>query len=179
MNRQDFFLCPFSGSGLLPGLKITGTITRQVNILILRYVLSGFLTDLIIPGRSDRPTRRFGLWEETCFELFIAERPSPRYWEFNLSPSGDWNVFRFEAYRQGLFEEWALSSLPFSVQSQSDSMMLVLEFDLGLIFQAERPLEIALSAVLRTRQGEESLWALVHSGPKADFHCRESFLIKL
>jgi hypothetical protein len=179
MNGQNVILHPFSGIGLPPDLKITGTIARQVDRLAISYVLSGPLTELTIPERSARPMRRIGLWEETCFEFFIAEKNSSHYWEFNLSPSGDWNVYRFEVYRQGLFEEEAFSSLPFCVLNQPNSFTLVLEFGLGVILRAEQPLEMAISAILKTRQGEESLWALAHLGPKADFHCRDSFLVKL
>ena len=44
------------------------------------------------------PRRRDRLWEETCLELFLGEEGSERYWEFNLSPAGHWNVYRFEFY---------------------------------------------------------------------------------
>jgi hypothetical protein len=179
MNSQDFMLQPFSKTGLWPGLQITGTVARQVNTLTISYLVSGPLGELTIPLWSDRPNRTIGLWEKTCLEFFIAERDSPRYWEFNLSPSGDWNVYRFEAYRQGLLEEEAFSSLPFKVRNQPDSFLLVLEFDLGVILRAEQLLEMAISAVLKTSQGDEGLWALVHRGPEADFHSRDSFVIKL
>ena len=64
---------------------------------------------------ADMPARRDRLWEETCFEFFLAVKNSPRYWEFNLSPAGHWNVYRFADYRQGMQEEPAFASLPFSV----------------------------------------------------------------
>jgi hypothetical protein len=38
---------------------------------------------------------------------------------------------------------------------------------------------MAVSAVIKTRRGEVTLWALTHPGPEADFHHRDSFIIKL
>jgi hypothetical protein len=179
MIARHFTLQPFPGTGPLPGLEITGHIIRQANTLAIGFVLFDPLKELEIPEPADLPARKIGLWEKTCFEFFIAERNAPRYWEFNLSPSGDWNVYRFEAYRQGLYEEMAFSTLPFSALRQSDSLQLILEFDLGLIIPADKALEVAISVVIKTKGGEESFWALTHPGSKPDFHWRKSFIVKL
>lgn len=168
---------PFPGTGLLP-IKVTGSISRKVNIFNICYWLFGHIADLEVPAPAERPSRRIGLWEKTCFEFFIAERNSSRYWEFNLSPSGDWNVFRLESYRQNLVEETTFSIFPFSILKRSDSLRLVLEFDLSIIIPTDQALEIAISAVIKTGQGDVTLWALVHPGPEADFHRRDSFIIK-
>jgi hypothetical protein len=47
------------------------------------------------------PERTDGLWEATCFELFLLG-PDGGYLEFNFSPSGQWAAYRFDAYRQGM-----------------------------------------------------------------------------
>ncbi len=56
-------------------------------------------------------------------------RNSTKYWEFNLSPAGDWNVYRFTDYRQGMEEETAISSLPFNLEMRSRIWQLDLKFD--------------------------------------------------
>ena len=178
MKPRTFSLQPFSGTGPLP-FTITGTSFRQDNTFGLTYHLLGRITDIEVPPPTDRPSRRIGLWENTCFEFFIGPRDSTRYWEFNLSPSGDWNVFRFEIYRQGLFEEKAFSSLPFMVQIQPDSLRLVLEIDLSIIIPADEALRMAVSVVLKTGTGDSTMWALTHPGPEADFHHKDGFLITL
>jgi hypothetical protein len=178
MKSGNFSLVPFPGTGPLP-FTISGTAVRQDHTLGLTYHLLGRIIDIEIPLPTDRPSRRIGLWENTCFEFFIGPKDSNRYWEFNLSPSGDWNVFRFETYRQGLFEEKAFSSLPFMVQTQPDSLRLVLEIDLSIIIPADEALRMAVSVVLKTGAGDITMWALIHPGPEADFHHKDGFIIKL
>jgi hypothetical protein len=125
----------------------------------------------------------------TCFEFFMGLQNSPSYWEFNLSPAGDWNVYRFQDYRQGMQEEPVLNTLPFEVQQQSGALTLDLVLDLAPIFESsssfpsasplQQPLELGITAVLESQQKEVSYWALNHCGTQADFHLRESFHIKL
>ncbi len=178
MKSRNFSLETFPGTGS-PPFRITGSCFRRNQIFGLTYHLLGRIEDIEVPPPADRPSRRIGLWENTCFEFFIGPRDSIRYWEFNLAPSGNWNVFRFETYRQGLFEEEAFSSLPFESRIQPDSLGVVLEFDLGIIIPAVQPLEMAISTVLKTRAGDLSMWALTHPGPEVDFHRRDGFIIKL
>ena len=116
MNGRSFSLQPFSPIGPPLNFKITGHIARRPRQLAIRYDLRGDLAELMIPAPADMPARRHGLWEETCFEFFLGVKDSPRYWEFNLSPAGHWNVYRFAGYRQGMAEETALTSLPLSVR---------------------------------------------------------------
>jgi hypothetical protein len=178
MKTRNFTLEPFPGTGS-PPFKITGSFFRRNQTFGLTYHLLGRIRDIEVSPPADQPSRRIGLWEHTCFEFFIGPRDSTRYWEFNLSPSGDWNVFRFEIYRQGLFEEEAFSSLPLESRVQPDSLQVVLEMDLGTIIPAVQPLEMAISTVLKTCSGDRSMWALTHPGPEADFHHRDGFIIKL
>jgi hypothetical protein len=179
MNKPSFCLQPFPSASFLPHPRITGSIARLGNTLAIRYVLCGPLEQLVIPWHGNKPARRDKLWEETCFEFFLAIKYSPRYWEFNLSPSGDWNVYRLAGYRQGMQEEPALASLPFDVQTQSDVLSLALELDLDGIVQADQPLEVAISAVIKPGKGEATYWALTHGAQQADFHRRDSFVIQL
>jgi len=38
---------------------------------------------------------------------------------------------------------------------------------------------VAITAVLQSRDGTCSYWALLHPGPEADFHRREGFALRL
>ncbi|MEP9357206.1 DOMON-like domain-containing protein [Sphingomonas sp. KR3-1] len=49
-----------------------------------------------------RPARTDGLWQRTCFELFLRDPESGAYLEFNFSPSGEWAAYRFDGYRAGM-----------------------------------------------------------------------------
>jgi hypothetical protein len=46
--------------------------------------------------------RRDELWQHTCFEAFLRTPGADGYIEVNLSPSSEWAVYRFTAYRQGM-----------------------------------------------------------------------------
>ena len=179
MTRRSFTLQPFAPIGPPHNFKITGYIARRADKLAIRYDLRGDLAELMIPALADLPARRHGLWEETCFEFFLGVKDSPRYWEFNLSPAGPWNVYRFDGYRQGMVEETAFTSLPWRVRRRPDSLRLALELDVGRIVAADQPLSVGIAAVIKLAGGGLTYWGLIHPGPAADFHRRDSFLVEL
>ncbi|MBH8575997.1 DOMON-like domain-containing protein [Nostocaceae cyanobacterium CENA369] len=175
---QTFSLQPFPAESLA-NLKITGNIARHANTLVIHYTLSGDLKQVVITPPANSPARKHQLWENTCFEFFISIKNSQQYWEFNLSPSGHWNVYRFDDYRQGMQEETAFITLPFSVQNQSESLTLALDVDLNKIVSKDQNLEVAITTVIKHKDDEVTYWALTHQGTKADFHLRNSFIIDL
>jgi hypothetical protein len=179
MSGRRFSLKPFLTAGLPPDVKITGNISRHANTLTITYILIGPLAALVIPVPAGNPVRKNALWEETCFEFFTAAKNSGKYWEFNLSPAGYWNVYCFASYRQGMQEDPAFRALPFSVQSQPDVLRLSAEIDLEKLIPAEQVLNVAISAVIKTIDGGITYWALSHPGPQADFHRRDGFIVEL
>ncbi|MHC5731039.1 MAG: DOMON-like domain-containing protein, partial [Nostoc sp.] len=112
-------------------------------------------------------------------EFFIGSKDSLRYWEFNLSPAGHWNVYRFDGYREGMQEETAFTILPFSVQNQADGLALALDVDLGKIVSENQAIEVGITTVIKDKDGEVTYWALTHRGAEADFHLRDSFIVEL
>ena len=179
VSSRSFVLQPFPEACQGSLLNISGEISRISSRLVIHYELFGNLTEVVIPVQADMPVRKNGLWEETCFELFIAENNSSRYREFNLSPTGHWNVFRFAAYRKGMQEDMAIGSLPLIVRRQSITLSLSLEINLDRVFRRDQALEVGISAVIKQCDGMMSYWSLSHPGPQADFHRRDGFLIEL
>lgn len=184
--NDHFCLQPFSPpksqqatASLLPDLKVTGNIARSTNTLAIDYKLLDPLTEVVIPPLADKPVRKNELWQETCFEFFLGIKNLERYWEFNLSPAGHWNIYRFDAYRQGMQEEIAFTSLPFSIQHQSNALLLALKLDLAKLVQADQTLVVAISTVIKHRNSDVTYWALTHPGSQADFHRRDSFIVEL
>lgn len=178
MSGRNFSLQPFSSNGHL--VKITGSIFRRANTIAVSYRLTGPLVLLDIPPVSSIPGRQHGLWEGTCFELFLASLSSSAYWEFNLSPSGHWNVYRFSSYRCGMREEPGFSALPFEIQNHSGhSLKLSFKCHMdGMVDEDER-LIAGISAVIKGKNGELTYWALSHPDSPADFHNRKSFILEL
>ncbi|MDO8281189.1 MAG: DOMON-like domain-containing protein [Thermodesulfovibrionia bacterium] len=177
MKSRSFSLTPFSSG--LSGIDITVSIERSSNKLTVSYSLTGDISELVIPAPTDLPERSNAIWEETCFELFIGLKNSDNYWEFNISPAGHWNVYRFSSYREGRQEEPAFTSLPFKVSIHHNALLLSLELDLDKIKLTDEKLNAGISAVIKHRDSRMTYWALTHTKERPDFHNKESFIIEL
>jgi len=182
-GKQTFSLRPFEKDVSLSGIECKGHLTRRIDTLFVHYEIIGSSLRIDIPERKQEPSRKRGLWENTCLELFVAVRDCDQYWEFNLSPSEDWNVFRFEHYRNERYadklrEEPLVASLPFRTQRQSGSFLLDVEFSLDKLIRKDRLLEIGIGAIMKFNK-DKTHWALTHCGSVPDFHSRDSFIIKL
>ncbi len=183
MNEQTFSLKPFPDYQVQPDLRISGNIIRYVNELTITYALFGDLKDVLIAADSNVSSniagRKHGLWEETCFEFFLGIKDSPSYWEFNLSPSGHWNVYSFEGYRQGMQEEILFTELPFTVQFPTDGLVTAVSINLDKFAPPDQIIQVGITSVIKQKDGSFSYWALAHKGEEPDFHLRKSFVIEL
>ncbi|MEO8355891.1 MAG: DOMON-like domain-containing protein [Chloroflexota bacterium] len=179
MTEHPFSLIPFHNSNI-PKIAIAGKTARQKNILTVHYSLTGKIEAILFPERSAHPTRKDELWTATCFELFLAIKDQPHYWEFNISPSGDWNVYRMDAYRRvGFRRETFIQRLQFETQKEAACFSVDAMVDLSPIVEEDDPMEAGITSVIQTIAGNETYWALTHPNPQADFHLRESFIIEL
>ena len=182
MTEQPFSLIPFPAQNI-PDITITGKISLQNDLLVLHYSLLGKIGNVLLPAASASPRRKNELWKTTCFEFFLAIKDQPGYWEFNMSPSGDWNVYRMDAYRRaGFREETSIQRLQLEAKREAGMFVLSAAIDLNPIFQhgfASQLLEAGITAIIQTKDGDETYWALAHPAPYADFHLRESFTLAL
>jgi len=176
MTELPFSLTPFLDANNVPDITIKGKILRQNNLFTIHYALTGKIEDIFLPSLLVNPTRKDDLWKTTCLEFFVAIEDLPQYWEFNLSPSGDWNVYYMDAYRRiGFREETSIKRLQFETQKAANSFLLAAGVDLKPIIRLEQILEVGVTAVIQTKEGRETYWALKHPASEADFHQRESF----
>ena len=174
-----FELVPFS-SDELPNITITGSAERMGSKLSIQYKVDGDVKQIIYPAASNPPTREDDLWKATCFEFFLAVTDQPYYWEFNMSPSGNWNVYKMDAYRQvNMREEPVFTKLPFEFKSNKINSTLNISVKLDSIIQTSQNLEIGIATIIQTKDGNETYWALSHPEPQADFHLRKSFVLYL
>jgi hypothetical protein len=179
MMERRFELIPFPDASM-PKIKITGRVLREGSVLTIQFTLSGTVADILFPNLNPHPGRRDGLWLATCFEFFLAFPGRPQYWEFNLSPSGNWNIYRMDAYRQVSFQEEALiQDLHLVTQRGQDCYQLETVVDLSPILAAKEEITIGVASVIQNLDGHETYWALSHPSPQADFHQRESFTLAL
>ena len=141
-------------------------IGADANWLRLRWRIEGSQALVVPPfagkGRAD------GLWQTTCFELFLRHLGEAGYCEFNLSSSERWAAYDFSGYRVGMTER------PAEREPQT-AMRLGSRF---AIFDAAIPLSAVpagecsmnLAAVIEEEGGAKSYWALSHPVDKPDFH---------
>ena len=179
MIERSFTLIPFPAP-VIPVISLTGILSFQDNILTLNYFLTGNLEEVLLPPVSAKRARKDELWKATCFEFFVAVKDQPGYWEFNMSPSGDWNIYRMDAYRRiGFRNETKLTELPFAMKKRANGYSLNVTLDLTPLVPPEQDLQMAITAIIQTKDGNETYWALAHPAPYADFHLREGFILEL
>ena len=179
MTVLSFTLTPFPGA-YPHEITLTGTIARTPQLLTIHYSLKGDLEQIHLPAPCPQPARREELWIATCFELFLALPGRPEYWEFNFSPSGDWNVFCMDAYRRiGFRPEERIPSLQLNTRNNMDCFFLEAALDLSPLFEPDTVIQAGITSVIQNRDGNETYWALAHPASQADFHWRESFILLL
>jgi predicted GIY-YIG superfamily endonuclease len=147
------------------------TITARINAddphwLRIRWRIEGAAALIISPfagkGRAD------GLWQATCFELFIRTGDGEGYCEFNLSPSERWAAYDFITYREGMTDR-PMPRDPVCTLRRGGKLAI---FDAAIPRSAlpALPWRFGLSAVIEEEAGVKSYWALAHPEAKPDFH---------
>ena len=179
MLEKNFDLQPFPASEHPRDLQLRVVVDRNPHILTLRYELSDPAAQVALAAPAESPLRKNNLWEETCFECFIATPGSSAYWEFNFAPSGNWNAYHFEAYRQGMREETNFEAMPLRISRAPNVLTLIAEIDLRKMYLGNLSIQLGLTAVIKTSDDAVSFYALAHHGAQPDFHLRESFGVEI
>ena len=131
---------------------------------------------LVVPpfggkGRAD------GLWETTCFELFLKPGSESAYVELNLSPSERWNAYDFEAYR------WGMTPRPFPREPEctmrQGSSFAIFDAAIPRGGLPEGDCAMGMTAVIDEQGGVKSYWALAHPDGAPDFHAPACFTAEL
>ena len=149
---------------------------REDGSLWIRYHLECELNSLDLPDDAE-PERTEGLWQTTCFELFIKRPESDAYLEYNFSPSGRWAAYRFDGYREGMTE---LMTYRPQLGGDSSGGHYALEAEIELPVEwRDGPLLLGLSVVVAEANDTISYWALAHPPGKPDFHHRDCFALQL
>lgn len=171
--RQTLILHPDS---LCPAVKrIVVEVDRpSPTALKLHYNFAGAIGEVRLPG-SAQAARTPGLWQHTCFELFLRPRPGTGYMEFNFSPSTQWAAYEFTDYRSGMTDAPDRFQPRIRFLSGSNGLALMAEID-GL---PERDWRLGLSAVIEEVSGAKSYWALAHPPGDPDFHHETCFALEL
>jgi hypothetical protein len=170
---------PSTPSDVVRGLGVDLRVENS-GVLAFQYSLDADMARISVPpsgagGRAD------ALWKHTCFEAFIAPADAPGYDEFNFSPSLDWAIYRFSAYREGMSAAEIGRAPEISVRRGDDGLQLESVVDLERLaeFRGATRLRIALAAVIEEQSGRLSYWGLRHPPGKPDFHHPNGFALQV
>jgi hypothetical protein len=125
--------------------------------------------------------RADALWKHTCFEAFLAPAQVPGYHEFNFSPSREWAIYRFSAYRDGMAPAEIGEAPQISLHRGDAGVELeaTVRLDALADLRDAHRLKLALAAVIEDQDGRLSYWALRHAPGKPDFHHPSAFALEI
>ena len=170
---------PSTATDAVRSLEVRVRATES-DILVFHYSLAADMSRVRVPP-SDVGRAADALWKHTCFEAFVAAADVPGYYEFNFSPSRDWAIYRFSAYRAGMSRAEMGAVPEISVRRSDDGLELESTVRLGHLADlgdAHR-LRVAMAAVIEDDAGGLSYWALRHAPGKPDFHHPDGFALEV
>lgn len=143
--------------------------------LRLRWRIEGAV-ELVLPplagkGRAD------GLWEKTCFEMFVAHGLG--YAEYNFSPSERWAAYDFTGYREGMTQRAMPRDPVCTMRGGNGGNLAIFDAEVPLAGLPPLPWRVGLSAVIVEEGGQKSFWALDHAPGRPDFHHDTCFALSL
>lgn len=171
-------LVPFGSQAILP-IEITcvGKLVDQDSIDI-SFQLTGSLENILFDPPQENHKRTDNLWQKTCFELFVKNDIDSNYWEYNLSPSGNWAIYAFESYRKGKFDELSIQGIPITTRQETNQFTLNSYITLPDKLSRQN-LKIGLTTVVQDTNGDIYYYALKHTEKQPDFHVADSFTINI
>jgi hypothetical protein len=157
------------------------------------------LPEPAVAGRAD------GLWQTTCFEVFLRGVEGESYCEYNFSPSSQWAAYSFENYRMGMGESVVDQGLEILLDASEghfamEVVVVMPSINSNMAFgdsphpnpspkgegllcgagpKGEGLFEAGLSAIIEELDGTKSYWALAHPPGKPDFHHADCFALRL
>lgn len=159
-----------------PGVAVSADWSRSGDQgLSIAYRVADPSSSILWPaparGRTD------GLWQHTCFEAFIGSTAGCAYAEFNLAPSGAWAAYGFDDYRAGMQD----IAVPREPQIMGHDGLWTATIPLAGLERliGPAPWRMAITAVVRARDGSRSYWSLSHAAGKPDFHHPDCFAARL
>ncbi len=145
--------------------------SRNKKSIFVTYEVLGDISSLHLPVKNNKPEQKDFLWKETCLELFVAKKEDSSYVEFNLSPSGDFNVYFFSDYRKK--KESDKESYVKILERKENASCLKIQAE---FFLEDLPSEIifSITTILKTKE-QNYHYAFSHVKDRPDFHAREKF----
>lgn len=150
-----------------------------MGLLDLHYVLAGDIAQINWPPPAVKPSQRWQLWEDTCFEAFLRQPDDHTYIETNASPSGDWHCYSFAGYRKAMQVATAPTLQVIKRTVTQSKAEIFVQVDLNGWLTPSVALQLGLAAVIQTKVGGRLYYALAHIDDKPDFHHRDSHTLTI
>ncbi|VXC93295.1 DOMON-like domain-containing protein [Sphingomonas sp. AX6] len=166
-------LRPHSETLPVAAMSLSVSAIRTLNLMTLGYRIDGDAGAIVFPKLATGE-RRDGLWQTTCFEVFIQPAGVIGYHEFNFSPSTDWASYSFDAHRAGMRDAPGVPMIERTADGMNVTVDLSAYPDL-----ADVDWHVGLTTVIEEKDGTKSYWALKHPEGAPDFHDATCFALEL
>lgn len=147
-----------------PIRAVTAQIAATPSGCEAEFRLDGRIGAIALPGQGPS-IRTDNLWQTTCFEIFWQPLGGTFYREFNLSPSGRWAAYDFDAFRKEM-RDAPVSAI--AVASSHSDGELILKATIAAELPA--PAQVALNAIVDDGNDNLQFWALAFGPGKPEFH---------
>jgi hypothetical protein len=147
-----------------PVRAVTAAILPTAQGCQAEFRLEGHIPAIVLPPQG-RGERRDNLWQTTCFEIFWQPLGGTAYYEFNLSPSGDWAAYGFDSFREGMRDAPVAA---IAIACAHDESALLLKASIAADLPV--PAQVALNAIVAHPGGGKQYWALAFPPGRPEFH---------
>ncbi|MEM8918831.1 MAG: DOMON-like domain-containing protein [Pseudomonadota bacterium] len=163
-------------SRVVTGVSVSPILRRNKSVELI-FRVEGDVSTMVWPALCNAE-RTDGLWQTTCFEMFVLPGDGPSYQEYNFSPSSSWAAYQFTDHRDGM-RQLNLPHPP-DIEGLDIAEPGIWELQVSLrnppLTDGDR---CGFSAVVEEEGGHKSYWALAHPSGQPDFHHRDCFVHKL
>ena len=179
-NMQMWTLLPHPDTPEPAVRTLSVAVERDGAQLWLRYVVECDMEAIQWPAPA-APEFTDGLWQHTCFEVFVRGGKGAAYVEGNFSPSWEYAFYGFTGHRSGMTPYPDATDPSIGLDGAHDQFALEATLDVARIAPelANADWTIGLSAVIENADGQKSYFALAHPGGAPDFHHPACFALEL
>ena len=163
-------MTPLSWNSLQPFGGVTYDIQVQVSFnqneygLLFGWLVTGDLSLVAWATQLGQPN----LWEQTCFEAFFQVMQAPAYYELNISPEKEWNLYQLSGYRSG---RRLVSDVNVALHIEKTPAQFLLQAQFSGYWPQVQ--QNSLTAILYLGD-TPTHWAYTHSPTRPDFHAQFS-----
>lgn len=151
------------------------SIKEQILSLEFEFISTSKLEELFSYQKEITTNKRQdNLWKHTCFEIFLKQKNTDSYYEYNFSPSGEWNAYSFEGERRGM-KEIAAQEEPIIENFLDSTKKYKVSLNIKNLDIPLEELSVSICAVIETPT-EHQYFSTKHTSNKPDFHKQDSFI---